>query len=53
MIKEVITNFLGHEPSPEEKKQFNIMHSLGESNIYYKGVLIGHVAYPADPEASE
>lgn len=53
MIKEVITNFLGHEPSGEEKKLFNLMHRLGESNIYYKGELIGHVVYQTEDDASE
>ncbi len=53
MIKEVISNFLGHEPSGEDKKLFNIMHTLGESNIYYKGELIGHVAYQSDEDAPD
>jgi hypothetical protein len=48
MINELITKFLGHEPSKEEKKQFNIMNRLGESIIYHKGDLIGIVKYEAD-----
>lgn len=48
LINEMISNFLGHEPSEEEKKQFNIMHRLGESIIYYNGDLIGSVKYEAD-----
>jgi len=48
MINELITKFLGHEPSKEEKKQFNIMNRLGESIIYHKGDFIGSVKYEAD-----
>lgn len=44
-IKEVIARFLGHEPTWKERKMFNIMNSLGESSIYYKGKLIGHIHY--------
>ena len=40
MINEVITNFLGHAPNKEDKKQFNIINQLGESIVYYKGELI-------------
>lgn len=47
-IREVISIFLGHEPSLEEKKLFNIMHSLGESNIYFRGKFIGRINYPTD-----
>ena len=50
LIREVIFDFLGHEPDKEERKQFNIMHSLGESNIYFKGQFIGTVRYEADDE---
>jgi hypothetical protein len=48
LINEMITKFLGHEPSREEKKQFNIMNRLGESIIYFNGDLIGTVKYEAD-----
>lgn len=48
MINELITKFLGHTPSKEEKKQFNVMNRLGESIIYYKGDLVGSVVYEAD-----
>jgi hypothetical protein len=48
LINEMITKFLGHEPSREEKKQFNIMNRLGESIIYFNGDLIGTVRYEAD-----
>ena len=48
MINELITRFLGHEPTREEKKQFNIMNRLGESIIYFKGDLIGTVKYEMD-----
>jgi hypothetical protein len=48
LINEVITKFLGHEPSSEEKKKFNIMNRLGESIIYLNGDYIGTVKYKAD-----
>lgn len=48
MINELITNFLGHEPTEEERKEFKIMNQLGESIIYYQGELIGTVRYKAD-----
>jgi hypothetical protein len=48
MINELITRFLGHEPTTEEKKQFNIMNRLGESIIYHNGYLIGTVKYEID-----
>jgi hypothetical protein len=48
MINELITKFLGHEPSKEEKKEFKIMNRLGESIIYFKGELVGHVKYETD-----
>ncbi|MGZ5285856.1 MAG: hypothetical protein ACXWB9_01670, partial [Flavisolibacter sp.] len=41
----VITNFLGHKPTPEEKKQFNIINQLGESIIYFKGDLLCSIRY--------
>jgi len=48
MINEVITKFLGHEPTREEKKQFNIMNRLGESIIYHNGYLVDTVRYELD-----
>ena len=48
LINELIAGFLGHEPSEEEKKQFNIMNRLGESIIYFNGEFIGTVKYKAD-----
>jgi hypothetical protein len=45
MINELIIDFLGHEPTKEEKKQFHIMNRLGESIIYFKGDLVGTVKY--------
>ncbi len=45
MIDEVITNFLGHKPTQEEKKQFNIINQLGESIIYFKGDLLCSIRY--------
>jgi hypothetical protein len=50
LINELITQFLGHEPSAEEKKQFHIMNRLGESIVYYRGDLIGTVKYEAGEE---
>lgn len=48
MIHELITAFLGHEPTKEEKKQFHILNSLGESIVYYRGDLVGTVRYQVD-----
>lgn len=48
MINELITKFLGHEPTKEEKKNFYVMNRLGESIIYYKGDLVGRVEYKTD-----
>jgi hypothetical protein len=48
LINELITKFLGHEPTKEEKKQFHIMNRLGESIIYFKGDLVGTVKYETD-----
>ena len=48
MINELITQFLGHEPSKEEKREFKIMNRLGESIIYFKGELVGNVKYETD-----
>lgn len=48
MINELITKFLGHEPTREEKKQFYIMNRLGESVVYFKGDLVGTVRYETD-----
>lgn len=48
MINDLITNFLGHEPTREEKKQFHILNRLGESIIYFRGDLIGTVKYEVD-----
>lgn len=45
IVKEFINNFLGHEPSKEERKQFTIMHSLDESKIYFKGSFIGDLIF--------
>jgi hypothetical protein len=48
MIKEAIEDFLGHQPSVEEKKAFKIMNSLSESAIYHKGKFIGKVRFDTD-----
>jgi hypothetical protein len=50
LINELITMFLGHEPTKEEKKQFHIMNRLGESIVYFKGDLVGTVKYETDDE---
>jgi len=47
LINEVITRFLGHQPSMLERKAFTFMHRLEESYIYYKGRLIEIVKYEA------
>ncbi len=47
-INELITQFLGHEPTEAERKEFKIMNQLGESIIYYHGELVGTVRYKAD-----
>lgn len=52
LINEVIMNFLGHIPGKEERKKFNIMHSLGESKIYYKGKLLRTVRYETHDETA-
>ena len=48
LIKERIASFLGHEPSKEERKEFKVMHSLAESEIYHKGKLIGNIRFDTD-----
>lgn len=50
MISELITSFLGHEPSSQEKKQFRIMNNLGESIVYHNGSVIGTVRYNAEDD---
>lgn len=50
LINELITSFLGHEPTKEEKKKFHIMNRLGESIVYYKGDLVGTVKYQSNDE---
>jgi hypothetical protein len=45
MIKQFMANFLGHEPTREEKRHFVCMHSLTETSIYYKGKLLGKLEY--------
>ena len=45
LVHDFIENFLGHEPSNEERKEFTIMHGLNESQIYYQGSLIGNLNY--------
>ncbi len=48
LINELITNFLGHSPTQEEKKQFHILNLLDESIVYYRGDLIGTVKHDGD-----
>jgi hypothetical protein len=45
MITEVITKFLGHEPTQEDRKFFKVINRLGESIIYYQGELICSIKY--------
>lgn len=51
LVHELISTFLGHTPNVEEKKQFSILNSLGESIIYYKGELVGTIKYQTDEGA--
>ena len=51
-INELISRFLGHLPTEEDKKYFNIMHHIRESEVYYKGILIGKVKSEAPDEDS-
>ncbi len=52
LIRSFIRNFLGHEPTGEERKQFTFMHSLTETIIYYKGKLLGNLSFQiSDPSA--
>ena len=51
LIHELISTFLGHAPNIEEKRQFSILNSLGESIIYYKGELVGTIKYQTDEGA--
>jgi len=44
-IREFLRNFLGHEPSREEKREFTFMHSLNETVIYYQGSLLGYLTF--------
>ncbi len=45
IISDFITQFIGHEPSKEEKKRFTITHQLNETRIYCKGILIARMRY--------
>jgi hypothetical protein len=50
MIRYFVSNFLGHEPSSTERKEFLFMHSLTETIIYHKGILLGNLKfYISDP----
>jgi hypothetical protein len=44
-VREFLRDFLGHEPSSEERKLFTIMHGLSESRVYYKGRLVANVEF--------
>lgn len=35
-----MVQFLGHEPSDLDRKEFRVVHGLGESSLYYQDVLI-------------
>lgn len=45
LISEVMTRFLGHEVTAEDRKYFKVINRLGESIIYYHGELIGSIRY--------
>ena len=40
-----MTQYLGHTPSPEERKKFTLMHSMKESKVCFEGRVIGHLMY--------
>jgi hypothetical protein len=42
-IRDFVKEFLGHEPSREERRDFTFMHGLTETIIYYKGRLLGNL----------
>ena len=44
-VRAFILDFLGHEPRKEEKKEFTFIHTLGQSKVYYKGVLVETLYY--------
>ncbi|MES2883105.1 MAG: hypothetical protein V4676_13225 [Bacteroidota bacterium] len=39
-IHEAMVQFLGHEPTELDKKEFRVMHGLGETSVYYQNTLI-------------
>lgn len=39
-IHEAMVQFLGHEPTDLDKKEFRVMHGLGETSLYYQNTLI-------------
>jgi hypothetical protein len=43
LIQNLLTDFLGHRPSADERSKFSIMNRLTESRIYFEGRLIGVV----------
>jgi len=51
-IRDFIRNYLGHEPTKDERKEFTFMHSLTETIIYYKGKVLGNLTFQIfDPSA--
>lgn len=44
-ILQAMTRFLGHEPTELDKREFRVMHSLGESTLYYQDVLIDTIKH--------
>ncbi len=39
-IHEAMVQFLGHEPNELDKKEFRVMHGLGETSLYYQNTLV-------------
>ncbi|HZI01869.1 MAG TPA: hypothetical protein VEX63_12020 [Flavisolibacter sp.] len=52
-IYEAMTRFLGHEPSELDKKEFRVMHGLGESTLYYQDVLIDTIKHELDDHSRQ
>ena len=51
LIEEQIALFLGYLPHWKERRAFNFMHKLGESEIYHKGKHVATVRYSTPEEA--
>jgi hypothetical protein len=52
-IHEAMVQFLGHEPSDLDKKEFRVMHGLGESLLYYQDVLVAVIKTELKDDGSQ